>query len=87
MARIVIDSSDYPLFIKDGLVVFDNDTIDLVEKIENLKLVNYPVLSEHHLECANWGMNIGNDEALQALKSHGIKVVQYSESPMINRKK
>lgn len=87
MARIVIDSSDSPLFIKDGFVVFDNDTIDLVEKIENLKLVFYPVLSEHHLECANWGISIGSDEALEALKSHGIKLVQYNESPMINRKK
>ncbi len=83
LQEIIIDEFSSKLYIKDGLITFDDETIDLVEQIENLRLVKY--LWGHALECSHWGVNIRNNAALEQLIALGVEVVPYDQSPQIHR--
>ena len=81
--EILLDDYTGKFYIKDGLITYDNDSIDLVEEIEKLKLVQY--LWGHSLECDKWGVVIRTEKAFEQLKAIGVEIVAYNESPQIHR--
>jgi hypothetical protein len=81
--EIIIDANENKLYIKDGLITFDNETIDLVDELEKVKLVGY--MWGHTLEGSRWGVVISKQSAFEQLVDLGVEVVPYNQSPQINR--
>lgn len=84
--RVEIKASDHdaPLVIENGLIKFDNDHINLVSKVEDLKIVKY--LGWCELETDKWGITLSANQAEQLINI-GIELVPHTESPRLNRKK
>ncbi|WP_125782794.1 hypothetical protein [Pseudoalteromonas rubra] len=80
IVEIEIDSNN-KLVVKDGLVTFDNEFINLASKIEDTKITKY--LTWNELQCDKWSIAL-NHSASEKLANLGIDIVAFSESPMIN---